>query len=288
MRHGDRIFQWTMTGFGLAVAGLFVFIVGLLLRDAWPAIVHFGPGFLVSDAWNVPDQDLGGWAFLYGTIVTSAIALALAVPVGIGTAIALALILPKRVANVVGTVVELLAGVPSIVFGVWGLAIVVPYIKKIGPADTFGPSLLSAGAVLAVMVLPMITAVSRDVLAAVPRHQSEAARALGATDWEVAWQVVVPHARAGLTASVILALGRAVGETMAVIMVVGNVAQVTPDIFQSAATLASVIANEFGDPSGPLHTAALVELGLILLGLSLVVNILARRVTKKLNQRAIA
>lgn len=285
-RVGDRIFVGLTGGMAWGLVAAFALVVFILVQKAMPALTHFGPGFVTNDSWDVPNLNLGGLSYIWGTLASSLIALALAVPVAIGTAVALALLMPRRLAAVVSTVIELLAAVPSIVFGVWGLAVLVPFVAKVSGGRTSGPSLLSAGLVLAAMVLPIITAVSRDLIAAVSASQREAALALGATRWEVAWRVVLPNARAGLVAAILLGLGRAVGETMAVVMVIGNVAQIEGDIFQSAATLASVIANEFGDPSGPIHSASLVELGLVLLLLSLAMTFGARAITRRFRDGA--
>jgi phosphate transport system permease protein len=284
-RRGDTVFQGLTGAFALAAVAAFAFVVGLLAHSALPSMRAFGPAFLWSQAWDPAGQQFGALAYLYGTVASSLIALAFAVPVAVGAALALATLLPRPLAAGVGLLVELLAAVPSIVFGVWGLAVVVPLVKAIGGDATFGPSLLAAGLVLAVMVLPIITAVTRDLLKAVPAHQAEAALALGATPWEVAWRVVLPHARSGILAAVLLGLGRAVGETMAVVMVIGNQPVLRGSLFAPAATIASVIANQFGDPSGPLHAASLVELGLILLVLSLGLNLLAKRIVKRLGRR---
>jgi phosphate transport system permease protein len=284
-RRGDALFSALTGTFALVLVGAFAFVLLLLGERALPAVRAFGPGFLWSQQWNPDGQSFGALAYIYGTVASSLIALAVAVPVSVGTALALVTLLPRRVADGLGVVVELLAAVPSIVLGVWGLAVVAPFVKDLSGGQSFGPSLLAAGLVLAVMVLPIITAVTRDLLRAVPAAQTEAALALGATRWEVAWRVILPHARSGILAAVILGLGRATGETMAVIMVIGNQPVLHLDLFKPAATMASVIANEFGDPSGPLHTAALVELGLLMLGISLGLNLLARLIVRRLGRR---
>jgi phosphate transport system permease protein len=284
-RRGDAVFTALTGTFGLLVVASFALVLVLLGEKAWPAVRAFGPGFLWSQEWNAPADRLGGLVYIYGTVASSLLALAVAVPVSVGTALALVTLLPRRLSDGLGLVIELLAAVPSIVFGVWGLAVVAPFVRGISGGQSFGPSLLAAGLVLAVMVLPIITAVTRDLLRAVPSAQAEAALALGATRWEVAWRVILPHARTGILAAVILGLGRATGETMAVIMVIGNQPLLHLDLFKPAATMASVIANEFNEPSGPLHTAALVELGLLMLAISLVLNLLARLIVRRLGRR---
>lgn len=285
---GDVVFLLVTGACAVGLVALFAKIVHELGRGAWPAIQAFGLGFLTGEAWDPPGQRFGALPYIAGTLATSVVAIVVAVPVAIGTAVALALLLPRAVAGPLGVLVELLAAVPSIIFGIWGFAVVVPFVRDLGKAlgqPAFGPSVLAAGLVLAVMVLPIITAVTRDMVLAVPRHQRDAALALGATPWEVTWKVVLPHARAGIVAAVILGFGRAIGETMAVIMVVGNQAQVPDSLFAPASTMASVIANEFGDPSGSLHAPALMELGLILLLTSLLLNLVARLVVKRLSRR---
>jgi phosphate transport system permease protein len=275
-RIGDAVFAVLTGAFGVAILVLFAGLLVLLAQRAWPAMHHFGIHFLWSRAWNPPGQDFGALPYIFGTISTSLIALAFTLPIAIGAAIALTDLLPRAVASVLGIMIELLAALPSIVFGVWGLAVITPFVKQLGGDRTFGPSILAAGLVLCVMILPIVTAVTRDMIFAVPRSQREAAYALGATRWEVTWRVVLPNARPGITAAVILGLGRAVGETMAVIMVIGNQPRLTTDVFKPGSTIASVIANEFGDPSGPLHFSSLVYLGFILLAISLALNVVAR------------
>lgn len=282
---GDRVFNALTGTFALAVVAAFAFVLLLLGERSWPTWHAFGPSFVWSQAWNPDQQHFGALPYLYGTVASSLIALAVAVPVSIGAALALVDLLPRRLSDGLGLLVELLAAVPSIVFGVWGVVTIVPLVQRLGGPTVFGYSLLAAGLVLAVMVLPIITAVSRDLLQAVPRHQVEASLALGATPWETTWRVVLPHARSGILAAVVLGLGRAVGETMAVIMVIGNQPLLKLSPLAPAATMASVIANEFGDPSGPLHTSSLVALGMVLLVLSLGLNLLAKRIVRQLARR---
>jgi phosphate transport system permease protein len=287
-QRGDTWFRGTTRGAALLLLGGFGFLLWTLAARAWPALAAFGPGFLVGGAWDPPGQRFGALPYLFGTVASSALALAVAVPVAVGTAVALTFLLPRALAAPLGVLVELLAAVPSIVFGVWGFTTVVPWVQELSGGRSFGHSLLAAGLVLAAMVLPIITAVTRDMLLAVPRAQRDAALALGATPWEVTWKVVLPHARAGILAAVILGLGRAVGETMAVIMVIGNQPKLDLDPFAPAATMASVIANEFGDPSGALHASSLVALGLILLLMSLALNLAARWVVHRFAPGALA
>ena len=282
---GDAAFKWLTLVFALLLVATFAALVYVLADRAWPAIRAFGAGFLWSQEWDPPGQRFGALAYVVGTTATSVIGLLVALPISVGTAVAITQMLSRRVAIPFGFLVELLAAIPSIIFGVWGLAVVVPRVRSLGGEGTFGPSILAAGVVLAAMMLPIMTAVTRDLLLAVPRHQKEAALALGATRWEVTWRVLLPHSRAGILAAAILGLGRGVGETMAVIMVVGNQARLPHSVFDPGATMASLIANEFGDPSGPLHAAALVELGLVLVALSLLLNVAARLIVRMLTRK---
>jgi phosphate transport system permease protein len=277
---GDRVFAGVTLAAALAVAFLFAYLVWTLVAGSTPTWQAFGPAFLWREAWNPSGGRFGALAYLYGTVASSAIALLIAVPVALGTAVALAILLPRWLATPLGLLVELLAAVPSIIFGIWGLFTIVPLVETLS-GGAFGRGLLAAGIVLAVMVVPIITAVARDMVLAVPVAQREAALALGLTPWEVTWKVVLPYARPGLLAAVLLGLGRAMGETMAVILVIGNQPVVNLNPFAPAATMASVIANEFGEPSNPLHVSSLVALGLVMLALSLGTSLLGRRIVLK-------
>ncbi|HET7466293.1 MAG TPA: phosphate ABC transporter permease subunit PstC [Candidatus Dormibacteraeota bacterium] len=265
-------------------------VVVVLYRVAQPAVAHYGPGFLFARSWNPVSLDFGAWPFIYGTLATSAIALALALPVGLAVAIVLAQPGAQRVRATIGTGVELLAAIPSVVYGIWALYVMAPFLftrvevpvsQRLGfVALLSGPprqtSLFTAAVVLAVMILPTLSAVSRDVLRAVPSGLRESAFALGATWWETTWKVTLPAARAGIFGAAVLALGRALGETIAVTMVIGNRPDVPASIFYPAYTLASVIANEFTEATGDLYPAALAELGLVLILVTLAVNLLAQ------------
>jgi phosphate transport system permease protein len=285
---GDLVFLAVAAAFAAALVALFADLVWILGSNAWPAIRAFGAGFLTSTRWDPPGQHFGALVYVAGTLASSLLAVAIALPVAVGTAVALAILLPRALAAPLGVLVELLAAVPSIVFGVWGLAVVAPFVRRLGESlgqDTFGPSVLAAGLVLAAMILPIVTAVSRDMILAVPRHQRDAALALGATPWEVTWKVILPNARPGIVAATILGFGRAIGETMAIILVMGNQPLLPRSLFGPGASMASVIASEFGDPSGPLHKAALFEIGLILLVSGLLINLAARGVVRRLSRR---
>ena len=281
-RHaGDRTFHWGTRVVALLLVAAFLYLVWVLAEKSYPTFAALGPRFVWASKWDPSNNVFGALPFIFGTFVSSAIALVLAVPVAIGTAIALATLLPRWLSGPLGILIELTAAVPSIVFGVWGLYTIVPWVKDISGGRSAGPSLLAAGFVLAAMILPIITAVSRDMLSAVPKTQRDAALALGATPWEVTWKVVLPHARSGLVAAILLGFGRAVGETMAVILLIGNQPILHLDIFQPAATMASVIANEFGEASGSLQGSSLVALGLLLLLFSLALNLAARWIVRR-------
>jgi len=271
-----------------AVPFFLVLIVLTLLQQALPAIRHFGFGFLTGSEWNAVTDHFGALPAIFGTIFTAFMALALALPVGVAVAVVLAEPGQTRVRGVIGTGIELLAAIPSVVYGIWALYVLgpwsyehieVPVSERLGFIGWFGSpaprGLFNAALILAVMILPTLTAISRDVIKAVPRGLKENAVALGATWWETTWRVILPSARAGIFGATILALGRALGETIAVTMIIGNQYVIPHTIFQPAYTLASVIANEFTEATGTLHPAALVELGLVLILVTLVVNVLA-------------
>ncbi len=271
-----------------AVPFFLVLIVLTLLQQALPAIRHFGFGFLTGSEWNAVTDHFGALPAIFGTIFTAFMALALALPVGVAVAVVLAEPGQTRVRGVIGTGIELLAAIPSVVYGIWALYVLgpwsyehieVPVSERLGFIGWFGSpaprGLFNAALILAVMILPTLTAISRDVIKAVPRGLKENAVALGATWWETTWRVILPSARAGIFGATILALGRALGETITVTMIIGNQYVIPHTIFQPAYTLASVIANEFTEATGTLHPAALVELGLVLILVTLVVNVLA-------------
>jgi phosphate transport system permease protein len=267
---------------------LLVMIVAILVVQALPAIRQFGVGFLAGTDWNPVTDTFGALPAIFGTVSTAFLALALALPIGVAVAVVLAEPSHTTMRGVLGTGVELLAAIPSVVYGIWALYVLGPWSYEhieVPVADHLAfigwlgtpavRSLFNAALVLAVMVLPTLTAISRDVVKAVPRGMKENAVALGATWWETTWRVILPSARAGIFGATILALGRALGETIAVTMIIGNAYVIPHSIFQPAYTLASVIANEFTEATGTLYPAALVELGLVLILVTLVVNVCA-------------
>jgi phosphate transport system permease protein len=260
-----------------------------MARAALPSIRAFGWSFLFTSTWDPVAQHFGALPLIYGTIVSSMLALSIAVPLGIGAAVYLAEVAPAWVRPPISFLIELLAAVPSVVYGLWGIFVLIPLLRRfvVPPLEAllgwtplfsgtfFGNSMLAAGIILAVMILPYISSVSREVLAAVPPSQREAALALGATRWEAVRTAVLPYARSGIVGAVILGLGRALGETMAVVMVVGNRHDLTTSLLEPGTTMAAVIANEFNEAAG-LQRAALFEVGLVLFGVTVAVNAVAR------------
>ena len=290
VRAGDEISMLVT----LAATITILVIVSLIIFELWvnatPAIKAFGPGFLFTSRWDANADKFGALPFIYGTCVTSALALLIAVPTGVAASIFLAEMAPPRLSNILTFLIELLAAVPSVIYGLIGIFVLLPAIQKyLAPVlratlgftpffqgDFFGVSFLSAGLVLAVMVVPFIVSVSREVLLAVPREQREAALALGATKWETTWDIVIPNASTGIMGSFFLAMARALGETMAVTMVVGNTPRITASLFSPGYSIAAVIANEFAEASGNLYVSSLIYLGLVLFGLTIVINAVAR------------
>jgi phosphate transport system permease protein len=261
-----------------------------LVDGAWPSIEKFGFGFLTGTTWDPVKEIFGALPLVYGTIVSSIVGLVIAVPISLGTAAFLSDVAPVWLRRPVSYLVEIIAAIPSVILGLWGLFVLVPIVRDpiqrvlgdnlgfipLFEGPQFGLGVLSAGIILAIMITPIITAVSRDVFLAVPNSQREALLALGATHWEVVSMAVVPYARSGIVGATILGLGRAMGETMAVTMVIGNGFKISPSLFEPSHTIASAIPSEFSEATYDLYIAALVEAGLILMGISLIINILAR------------
>ena len=290
--HVDRIYDGVVTFFALCVPLLLLLLIFAVARAGWPAFQRFGFGFLWSSEWDPVKLKFGVAPAIYGTIVSSIIALVLATPLALGVAIYIAEFAPPWLRQPVGFLVDLLAAIPSVVYGIWGIFVLVPAIRLYlmpflrdtlrlggtalfsGPA--YGPSMLSAGIILAIMVLPYISSVSREVLLAVPRSQREAALALGATRWEAIRGAVLPFAKSGIVGGIILGLGRALGETMAVTMVIGNRHELAASLFAPGYTIASMIANEFAEASNEMHLSALMAAGLVLFVITLLVNAIAR------------
>ncbi len=286
---GDTVFRLVLTGLAALVPLLMLALVFELTRSAWPSITKFGLSFLYTSTWDPVRDVYGAAAPIFGTIFSSLIALLIAVPLSLGVAIFLTEFAPMWLRRPVGTAVELLAAIPSVVYGLWGIFVLIPLLRRyVVPSlqgalgwtpffeGTFhGNSMLAAGIILAIMILPYISSVSREVIQAVPGHQREAALALGATRWEAVWTAVLPYARAGIMGAIVLGLGRALGETMAVTMVIGNRHDLGLSLVNPGYTMAAVIASEFNEASG-LQRAALFEIGLVLFGITVLVNAAAR------------
>jgi phosphate transport system permease protein len=287
----DAVYAALLTALALVIPALFAFIVLRVGAVALPAMRTFGWSFVVSSEWNPVAGQFGALPFVFGTVATSLLALLMAVPLSIGLAIFLTELAPRWVAGPIGFATELLAAIPSVIYGLWGIFVLVPRLRAYvqqplvdllgdrlgifsGPA--YGSSIMAGGVILAIMIIPFISAVSREVLLAVPREQREAALALGATRWEMTAQVALPYALPGIIGAGILGLGRALGETMAVTMVIGNRPDIPQSLFAPGNTMASVLANEFAEASGELYLAALMEIGLLLFGITMIVNALAR------------
>jgi phosphate transport system permease protein len=285
-----------------AAPAALIVIVLTLLQQAMPAITKYGPAFFIRSAWNPVTLDFGALPYIYGTVLTSALAIAMALPVGLAVSIFLAEPGVQGIRGAIGTGIELLAAIPSVVYGIWALFVLAPFslnnletpltqhLGFIGflsgpPRQT---SIFTAALVLAIMILPTLSAVSRDVIRAVPRGLRESSMALGATWWETTWRVILPTARAGVFGATVLALGRALGETIAVTMVIGNRDEIPPSIFSPGYTLASKIANEFSEATGTLYPAALIELGLVLILVTLTVNLVALLLVRSTQARIAA
>lgn len=290
LRDGDEIARIITFLFAASV----VFVTLLLIFELWQTSVlprhKFGFAFFRTSVWDPIFDQFGALPFIYGTLLTAIISLVIAVPLGIGAAIFLAELAPPRLSDALEFFIDLLAAVPSVIYGLLGVFIVIPVMRQVvqpalknslgflalfqGPM--YGIGFLTAGIVLAIMVIPYIISVSREVLLSVPRDQREAALALGSTRWESTWKVVVPFARAGIMGSIFLALARALGETMAVTMVIGNTPTISASLFSPGYSIAAVIANEFTEATGDLYLQALIELGLVLFFLTFILNGLAR------------
>lgn len=289
--HGDRLYQILLVVAVLLVLALVIAIGFELWRNSGLSRQKFGLQFLWTTAWDPAlTQTFGALPFIMGTLVTSLVALIVAIPLGVGTAIFLAELAPGWLSQPLGFLAELLAAVPSVVYGLWGLFTFVPlFVRPVAQGlsgslgfvplfagPVYGPSRLAASLVLAIMVFPTITAVSRDVLRAIPNNQREAALALGATRWEMIYQVLLPYGTSGFLGAIILGLGRALGETIAVTMVIGNNLDLTASLLHPGYTMASVIANEFTEATFDLYLNALIEIGLILFVITLLINLIAR------------
>jgi phosphate transport system permease protein len=278
----DNIFIWSARIFALAIAGILIWIATLVAIRAFPAVTQFGLGFLFSSSWNPVNNQYGIWPAIYGTLVSSAIALLISVPIGLGVAIFLSEdYMSPKIQRIFVFLVELLAAVPSVVYGLWGIFVLIPFLKGFTPLT--GPGMLPAALILSVMILPTIAAISRDSITNVPSDLRQASLGLGATRWETILQIILPAASSGIIGGIMLALGRALGETMAVTMLIGNSNQVNLSVFQPSNTISSLLANQFAEASG-LQVAALMYAALVLFVITFLVNVLAQLLVVRLQK----
>jgi phosphate transport system permease protein len=299
----DQIFGWVAKGCAVLTLGLLIAILTSLTLSAWPAIERFGFSFLTSTVWDPVKEEFGGLVMIYGTVATSLIALVIAVPVSFGIALFLTELSPAWLRRPLGTAIELLAAVPSIVYGMWGLLVFgpvlaeyvqtplqsafdgVPYLGALVSGPPVGIGLLSAGIILAIMIIPFIAAVMRDVFEVTPPLLKESAYGLGATTWEVVSKVVLPYTKTGVIGGIMLGLGRAIGETMAVTFVIGNFNQLDSlSLFQAANSITSALANEFAEAGEGLHQGALMYLGLVLFFITFVILTLSKLLLSQLRK----
>ena len=299
----DRLFSWAALGAALLTLGLLIGILASLIVGAWPAISEYGLGFLTSSVWDPVKNEYGGLVMIYGTLATSLIAVLIAVPVSFGIALFLTELSPAWLKRPLGTAIELLAAVPSIVYGMWGLLVFgpilatyvqqplqnlfgnVPYLGALFSGPPVGIGILSAGIILAIMIIPFIASVMRDVFEVTPVLLKESAYGLGSTTWEVVFKVVLPYTKAGVMGGIMLGLGRALGETMAVTFVIGNFNQLDSlSLFQAANSITSALANEFAEAAEGLHQAALIYLGLVLFFITFVVLALSKLLLAQLRK----
>ena len=299
---GDQIYKVLVTFFAFCVPALLIFIAAGVFIAGWPAFHAFGLSFLTSSTWDPVNHIFGAAPAIYGTLVSSALALIIATPLALGVAVFLSEFAAPKLRQPIAFLVDLLAAIPSVVYGLWGIFVLLPVLRTavmpflrdtlhLGVLPLFrgaayGPSMLAAGLILSIMILPYISSVSREVLLAVPRSQREAALALGATKWETISGAVVPYAKSGIIGGIILGLGRALGETMAVTMLIGNRHQISASLFAPGYTMASLIANEFSEATGDLHLSALMAVGFVLFVITVIVNAIARWLVWRVSRSA--
>lgn len=290
----DKGFIWVTGAFAIGVGLVLLAIAFRVGTDALPAIQKFGLGFLTTSRWSVNDEVFGALTQIYGTLVTSFMALLIAVPIGIGVALFLSEdYLPPRIKQPIVFLIELLAAIPSVVYGLWGIFVLIPLLRPFGiwlnanfgwipifSTAPAGPGIYAAGIILSIMILPIIAAISRDALVAVPTEIRQAAYGLGATRWETIFQIILPAAFSGIVGGIMLALGRAMGETMAVTMVIGNSNSINLSILSQGSTVSSLLANQFAEAGG-LQISSLMYAALVLFGLTLVVNVLAELIVRR-------
>ena len=285
----DQGFTWLVQGFAMSVVIVLGWMSWVIFRQAQPAIEKFGFGFLWTQNWDINELTFGALPYIYGTVVSSAIALIIALPVGLAVAVVTSeSFLPPWIRSPIAFVVELIAAIPSVIVGLWGIFVLIPFLQPVQQwlfqhlswipifnSEPAGPSMLIAGIILAIMILPTIAAISREVFIAIPKELRTASASLGATQWETIFRVLLPSATSGILGAAMLGLGRALGETMAVTMVIGNSDQISTSLLNPGNTIPALLANQFAEASDGLHIGALMYLALILFALTLIVNMLA-------------
>jgi phosphate transport system permease protein len=300
----DAAFRGLTLSLAIAVLVLLASIIFALIQGAWPALRTFGIGFVFAEVWNPVTDQFGALAPIFGTLMTATIAMVIGVPISFGIAVFITELCPAWLKRPLGIAIELLAGIPSIIYGMWGLFVLAPFLQRyIQPAfintlgelpfvgglfagPPYGIGVLTAGLILAIMVLPFVTSITRDVFETVPPMLRESAYGLGATTWEVVWKVVLPYTRVGVVGGIMLGLGRALGETMAVTFVIGNAHRIGSSLFAPGTTISASIANEFTEAVGDLYTSSLVALGLILFVITFAVLAIAKMMLMQLHKRA--
>ncbi|MGN6306511.1 MAG: phosphate ABC transporter permease subunit PstC [Mesorhizobium sp.] len=300
----DLIFRSVAKGSAILVLLILSGVAVSLIVGAWPALSKFGPAFIGTESWNPVTENFGALAPIYGTVVTSAIAILIAVPIGIGIAIFLTELCPRPLRRPIAIAVELLAGIPSIIYGIWGLFVFAPFLQRtvqpfiisvfhdvpvlnsLFAGPPYGIGMLTSALILAIMVLPFITSITKDVFDTVPAVLKESAYGVGCTTWEVMRRIVIPYTRVGIMGGVMLGLGRALGETMAVTFVIGNAHRVAASLFAPGTTISATIANEFTEADGEIYTSSLIALGLILFVMTFIILAAARYMLLRIERRA--
>ncbi len=294
----DALLFYALRFISLLVIGLLLFIIFILFKAAWPAIIHNGLGFIIRTEWNPIENQFGALPFIFGTLVTSFLAVLIATPVSIFVALFISEYLPTQFSRIISTLVEMVAAIPSIVFGLWGIFFLSPLMKStlapflktyfgylpIFSGPSFGIGILTASLVLSVMIVPTISSICRSIFELVPQHQKEASYALGSTKFEMIKMAVISPSLSGISSAVVLGLGRALGETMAVTMLIGNSPLISKSVFAPAATMASVMANEYTDANTPLHVASLCYLALLLFLITFLSNLFAKTIVKNFSK----
>lgn len=300
----DLVFRGVAKGSAILVLLILSGVAVSLVVGSWAALSRFGPAFLATQSWNPVTENFGALAPIYGTVVTSAIAILIAVPIGIGIAIFLTELCPRPLRRPIGIAVELLAGIPSIIYGIWGLFVFAPFLQRtvqpfviaafhdipvlnsLFAGPPYGIGMLTSALILAIMVLPFITSITRDVFDTVPAVLKESAYGIGCTTWEVMRRIVIPYTRVGIMGGVMLGLGRALGETMAVTFVIGNAHRISASLFAPGTTISATIANEFTEADGEIYTSSLIALGLILFVMTFIILAIARYMLMRIERRA--